>query len=110
MTTTASSTVKPSASQDAGKAKTLYEQAMKLAHSGRIEAAAEKLESAYQADPENEEVAFKLAYYADLLGDDELSLAIYETMAQRQPTREGVLLNLSVLYEDLGFYNDADPP
>ena len=108
MTTTTAPIVNTSTPRDAGKAKSLFEQAMKSAHAGNIVQAAEKLEEAYQADPENEEVAFKLAYYADLLGDDELSLSIYESLAQHQPTREGVLLNLSVLYEDAGYYDEAE--
>ncbi len=107
-TATLTPAVKTSIPRDASKAKNLFEQAMKLAQSGHVEQAAEKLEIAYEADPENEEVAFKLAYYADLLGDDELSISIYESMAQRQPTREGVLLNLSVLYEDAGYYDEAE--
>ncbi|MGC9261327.1 MAG: DNA-directed RNA polymerase subunit alpha C-terminal domain-containing protein [Phycisphaerae bacterium] len=100
--------VKSSGPRDISKAKTLYEQAMKLVQAGKIPAAAEKLEAAYAADPDNEEVAFRCAYYADLLGDDELALTIYETMAQQQPTREGVLLNLSVIYEDNGYYDEAE--
>ena len=107
-TTTAAPIVTTPMPRDAGKAKSLFEQAMKLAQAGNIVQAAEKLEEAHQADPENDEVAFKLAYYADLLGDDELSLSIYESLAQHQPTREGVLLNLSVLYEDAGYYDEAE--
>ena len=107
-TTTAPSTVTTSTPRDSSKAKSLFEQAMKAAHAGRISEAAEKLEAAHQADPENEDIAFKFAYYADLLGDDEQALAIYESLAQSQPTHEGVLLNLSVLYEDAGLYDEAE--
>ncbi len=94
--------------RDISAGKALYERAMKAASSSDVQAALDLLEEAYAADPENEEVIFKLAYYLDLGGSDERATELYEILADKQPTREGVLLNLSVLYEDAGRYDEAE--
>ena len=62
----------------------------------------------HELDHENEEVMFKLAYLLDLRGSDERAIQIYEILSDRRPVREGVLLNLSILYEDQGRYDDAE--
>ena len=90
----------------AGKA--LYERAMKAAANADVQGAMALLEEAFIADPESEDIIFKLAYYLDLEGEDERATELYELLADRQPTREGVLLNLSVLYEDAQRYDEAE--
>ena len=94
--------------RDTGDSRTLPAQTKKETASSSIEAELEKLEKAHGLDPENEEIAFKLAWYLDLIGQDERAIELYEYLAARQPVREGVLLNLSVLYEDAGRYDDAE--
>ncbi len=94
--------------RDISAGKALYERAMKAASNSDVQAALDLLEEAYAADPENEEVLFKLAYYLDLGGSDERATELYEILADKQPAREGVLLNLSVLYEDAGRYDEAE--
>jgi DNA-directed RNA polymerase subunit alpha len=95
-------------SKDNSQAKSLYDQALKSLASGNIEVAIEQLDDAHELDPENEDVIYKLAYLLDLRGDDSGAIGLYEILADRRPTREGTLLNLSILYEDAGRYSDAD--
>jgi len=94
--------------KDNSQAKALYDQALKSLANGLIELAIEQLDEAHELDPENEEVIFKLAYLLDLRGSDNRAIELYEILADRRPTHEGVLLNLSILYEDAGRYSDAD--
>lgn len=96
------------ATGETASVKALYEKARQQAAAGLIESAMEHLEEAYQLDPENEEVAFKLAWYLDLEGEDHRAMELYESLAERQPAREGVLINLAILYEDAGLYDDAE--
>jgi len=94
--------------KDNAEAKSLYEQAIKALQGGDIEKAIDRLEEGHELDPENEDILFRLAHLLDLRGDDERAIELYETLADRRPVREGVLLNLSVLYEDMGRYDEAD--
>jgi DNA-directed RNA polymerase subunit alpha len=89
-------------------AKKLYEDALKAAAAGDIEMAIDSLDDAHELDPENEEVMFRLAYFLDLRGSDERALEIYEILADRQPVREGVLVNLAIMYEDQNRFSDAE--
>lgn len=95
-------------SKDNAEAKSLYEQAIKALQGGDIEKAIDRLEEGHELDPENEDILFRLAHLLDLRGDDERAIELYETLADRRPVREGVLLNLSVLYEDQARYDEAD--
>ncbi len=95
-------------SRDIAQSRQLFEQAGKSIASGQIETAIERLEEAHELDQENEDVMFRLAYLLDLRGDDARAIEIYEILADRRPVREGVLLNLSILYEDVSRYDDAD--
>jgi DNA-directed RNA polymerase subunit alpha len=103
MTQTAEETTR-----DIAQAKKLYEDALKILDKGDIETAIDRLDEAHELDHENEDVMFKLAYLLDLRGEDERAIEIYEILADRRPVREGVLLNLSILYEDRQRYSDAE--
>ncbi len=94
--------------RDISQAKQLYDQALKALANGQIETAIDRLDEAHELDHENEDVMFKLAYLLDLRGADQRAIEIYEILADRRPVREGVLLNLSILYEDIGRYDDAE--
>ncbi len=108
MTMAAETTGMQETTRDIGQARQLYDQAMKALAAGQIETAIDRLDEAYELDHENEEVMFKLAYLLDLRGSDERAIEIYEILADRRPVREGVLLNLSIMYEDSGRYDDAE--
>jgi DNA-directed RNA polymerase subunit alpha len=108
MTQVAESPAMQETSRDIAQAKQLYDQALKALANGQIETAIDRLDEAHELDHENEEVMFKLAYLLDLRGADQRAIEIYEILADRRPVREGVLLNLSILYEDIGRYDDAE--
>src|SRR5215813_13018938 len=104
MTQVADSAAMQETTRDIAQAKQLYEQAIKTLQNGQIETAIDRLDEAHELDHENEDVMFKLAYLLDLRGADQRAIQIYEILADRRPVREGVLLNLSILYEDSGRY------
>jgi DNA-directed RNA polymerase subunit alpha len=108
MTQTAETTGMQETTRDIAQARQLYDAALKALAAGQIETAIDRLDEAHELDHENEEVMFKLAYLLDLRGSDERAIEIYEILADRRPVREGVLLNLSILYEDTGRYDDAE--
>lgn len=108
MTQVADSAAMQETSRDITHAKQLYEQALKVLANGQIETAIDRLDEAHELDHENEDVMFKLAYLLDLRGADQRAIEIYEILADRQPVREGVLVNLSIMYEDVGRYDDAE--
>jgi DNA-directed RNA polymerase subunit alpha len=108
MTQVAETTGMQETTRDIAQAKQLYDAALKVLAAGQIETAIDRLDEAHELDHENEDVMFKLAYLLDLRGADERAIEIYEILADRRPVREGVLLNLSILYEDSGRYDDAE--
>jgi len=108
MTQTAESPTMQETTRDISQAKQLYDIALKALEAGQIETAIDRLDEAHELDHENEDVMFKLAYLLDLRGSDERAIEIYEILADRRPVREGVLLNLSILYEDVSRYDDAE--
>ena len=108
MTQAAETTGMQETTRDIAQAKQCFETALKALANGQIETAIDRLDEAHELDHENEEVMFKLAYLLDLRGSDERAIQIYEILADRRPVREGVLLNLAILYEDRGQYDDAD--
>jgi DNA-directed RNA polymerase subunit alpha len=108
MTQVAETTGMQETTRDIAQARQLYDQALKALAGGQIETAIDRLDEAHELDHENEEVMFKLAYLLDLRGDDQRAIEIYEILADRRPVREGVLLNLSILYEDAARYDEAE--
>jgi DNA-directed RNA polymerase subunit alpha len=108
MTQVAETSSMQETTRDIAQAKQLYDQALKVLANGQIETAIDRLDEAHELDHENEEVMFKLAYLLDLRGADQRAVEMYEILADRRPVREGVLLNLSILYEDIARYDDAE--
>jgi DNA-directed RNA polymerase subunit alpha len=108
MTQVAESSAMQETTRDIAQAKQLYDQALKALANGQIETAIDRLDEAHELDHENEDVMFKLAYLLDLRGADQRAIQLYEILADRRPVREGVLLNLAILYEDIERYDDAE--
>jgi DNA-directed RNA polymerase subunit alpha len=77
------------------------------AEGDRIRAIAE-FRKAVNADPENAEALFRLAYALDLLGEEDEALALYERCVDQQPPMINALINLAVMYEDRGDYASAE--
>ncbi len=55
-----------------------------------------------ELDPENREALFCSALAADQVGDDDTALELYERCASLRPVPVNALVNLAVLYEELG--------
>lgn len=63
---------------------------------------------AVAADPGSHDALFKLAYELDLAGEEMEAIALYERACERPPAPVNVLINLAVLYEDMGDYRKAE--
>ena len=99
----------------AGEAKREAEQALQHASAattaeaaGDREMAIHELRQAVAADPGNNELAFRLAFQLDLVGEEEEAVELYERIVEEQPAPVNALLNLAVLYEDQGDYSKAE--
>ena len=71
-------------------------------------AAIDHLEAAFDANPEDAEICFKLAYHLDLVGEEDEALHLYEEVVQRPNAPLNALINLAVLYEDRSQYAQAE--
>ena len=71
------------------------------------EAATEAYERAVELNPQHVGALFRLAYWNDLRGNDDLALEYYEKASQVPPPYTNVLLNLGLLYESRGEYEKA---
>jgi len=65
-------------------------------------------EEALNHDADHPEAIFRLAYLADLAGDETTALDYYECLASTTPVHVNALLNLAVLYEDRQQYEAAE--
>ncbi len=75
---------------------------------GDRQASIEELRKAVAADPASNDLAFRLAYQLDLVGEEEEAIELYERIVEEQPAPVNALLNLAVLYEDQGDYSRAE--
>ena len=73
----------------------------------RLEAI-ERFREAHEADPDNPEICFKLAYHLDLLGEEDEAVSLYERAVSGENPPINALLNLAILYEDRGEYDRAE--
>lgn len=99
----------------AGEAKREAEQALQHASAattaeaeGDRELAIHELRQAVAADPGNNDLAFRLAFQLDLVGEEDEAVELYERIIEEQPAPVNALLNLAVLYEDQGDYSRAE--
>jgi DNA-directed RNA polymerase subunit alpha len=74
---------------------------------GSADEAVDALETAHEMNAEDERVAFHLARVHDLHGNDERAIECYRELAQRPSVHVNTLLNLVVLLEDRGHYEEA---
>lgn len=65
-------------------------------------------EKALQESPDDVATAFRAAHVCEAYGDDDAALELYERCTQNTPARINALLNLAVLYDDMGRYFDAE--
>jgi DNA-directed RNA polymerase subunit alpha len=83
-------------------------QARILETRGQRQDAIRTYEQALDLDHTNPEAAFRLAYLADLEGDDEQAIDYYESLVGTGPVHVNALLNLAVIYEDREQYDKAE--
>ena len=74
---------------------------------GLYDEAVENYLKAFELDPHNTQAIFRLAYRCDLGGDEEAAIDYYNQVASETPTHISALLNLAVLYEDRGEFDEA---
>lgn len=85
----------------------LYYQGRALEFEGDRDAASEKYAAALETNPAHRPSLFRLAFNEDLAGNDGRAIQLYEQLAALKPADTHALLNLGVLYEDHGRYDDA---
>ncbi len=88
-------------------AKFLYVRGLLEELQGFSERAGETYNAALTADPSFGPALFRMAYHCDLHGDEEQAIKLYKDCAYRPPVYANALLNLAVIYEDLGQYDKA---
>jgi len=66
------------------------------------------LEKGLELDPDHRQIIFELAYAADLYGNDEQAIELYEKLSSSSPLNVSALINLADNYEDRGKYSDAE--
>ncbi|MBW7905119.1 MAG: tetratricopeptide repeat protein [Phycisphaerae bacterium] len=71
------------------------------------DAALERYEKALSLDRAHVEAAFRAARLCDLRGDDERAIHLYEQVAHEPRAHVNALINLSIVYEDIGRYDAA---
>ncbi|MEM7682910.1 MAG: DNA-directed RNA polymerase subunit alpha C-terminal domain-containing protein [Planctomycetota bacterium] len=94
--------------RDEATSRAKYEAGQAAEDAGDRLAAIEAYEAAYAADPESEEVCFRLAYNLDLVGEEDEAIHLYEECVRATHPKLNALLNLAVLYEDRGKYALAE--
>ncbi|MFZ0034074.1 MAG: DNA-directed RNA polymerase subunit alpha C-terminal domain-containing protein [Sedimentisphaerales bacterium] len=62
---------------------------------------------ALELSPNHQKALFHLAYRCDLSGDEEAAVDYYRQIASNAPVYVSALLNLAVLYEDMGEFDKA---
>ncbi len=80
-----------------------------LAHDieGLYDEAEEDYQRALEADPGASKAKFRLAYNANLVGDEATAIQLYEEIVEQDESYIGALINLGTLYEDKGRYDKA---
>lgn len=84
-----------------------YQAAMQAEADGDRDTAVVLLRKAVQVG-DNAEYEFKLAYFLDLLGEEDEAVAMYEQLCLRDQPHVNALLNLAVTYEDRGEIAQAE--
>ncbi|MHC4478690.1 MAG: tetratricopeptide repeat protein [Planctomycetota bacterium] len=84
-----------------------YQLGRLLEAQGLGEQAMDDYQTALDLSPDHRQALFHLAYRCDLSGDEEAAISYYRQLAAGTPVHVNALLNLAVLYEDMGEFNKA---
>ena len=74
---------------------------------GLYDEATDNYKIALELSPNHQRALFHLAYRCDLSGDEEAAIDYYRQIASTAPVYVSALLNLAVLYEDVGEFDKA---
>ena len=75
---------------------------------GEYETAMDNYKIAIELDASHQEALFHLAYACDLRGQDDAAIDYYRQTKANSPVYANAMLNLAVLYEDIGEYDRAE--
>jgi len=75
---------------------------------GFYELATDNYQKALELAPQHQRALFHLAYRCDLSGDEEAAIDYYKQIVSGQRSYVSALLNLAVLYEDMGQFDKAE--
>lgn len=70
--------------------------------------AIELYRQAHDNDPDDAQIAFRLAYNLDLVGEEDEALELYEIACGGEAPPLNALMNLAIMYEDRGSYAKAE--
>jgi len=93
--------------EDQGGADLKYARGRIAEARGEYAEAIEYYRAALDEDENHARSLFRLAFNCDLNGDDQDAIGLYERCVHLRPTFVGALINLGILYEDYGRYEDA---
>jgi DNA-directed RNA polymerase subunit alpha len=93
--------------RDPQQAAKLVEQGRACEAAGNRQGAVDAYRRAIECDDAAETI-FRLAFLLDLSGEEDESIALYETLASRQDPPINALLNLAILHEDRGQWIRAE--
>jgi len=74
---------------------------------GLYEQAMDNYRTALGLFPNHQKALFRLAYRCDLSGDEDAAIDYYKQIASTSPVYVSALMNLAVLYEDMGKFDKA---
>ncbi len=72
------------------------------------EQALEEYTKALTLDPQHEQAMFRAAWLHDIAGDDAQAIELYQKLASRPRSKVNALINLAVIYEDTGRFDEAE--
>lgn len=84
-----------------------FVQALLAQHADARTRALELYEQALAIEPDHEQSMFRAAWLYDLQGEDERAIELYKKVAEKPRAHVNALINLAVIYEDNGRYDDA---
>ncbi len=84
-----------------------YQHARLQEAQGLYDEAMENYKVALELFPDHQKALFHLAYRCDLHGNEEAAIDYYKQIVSTAPVYVNALINLAVLYEDMGEFNKA---
>lgn len=105
---TSASPESTTAHRDPAAAQSLAKQARTAEQKMDRRAAIDLYRKAHESNPDDAQVAFRLAYNLDLVGEEDEALELYELACGGDNPPLNALMNLAIMYEDRGYYTKAE--